>query len=77
MSKTYTRKVHQGEIKKMENEKEKVKQAELELERIEAASWAEGSKITKAEIRKQKEAEKAEHKKKLQEIYEKEMNGEL
>lgn len=76
MSKTYTRKVHKGEIQKMKNAEEKAKQEELEKEHLEAQSWSDGTKISVTEIRKQKELEKIEHKKKLQELYEKEMNEE-
>lgn len=74
MSKTYTRKIHQGEIKKRENEIERAKQEELLKEQQEAESWKIGAKVTAKEIRAQKEKEKADHKKALQELYEKEMN---
>lgn len=77
MSKTYTKKVHQGEIKKRENLIAKKKEEELEKERQEAAAWSDEPKpVRRVDAKQEKLVEKMEHKQKLKELYEKEMNEE-
>lgn len=75
MSKTYTRKVHQGQIAKRANAAEKKRLEEEEKERQEAEYWSIGAKgITSHDMALEKEKEKQERKRRLRELYELEMN---
>ena len=74
MSKTYTRKVHQGQVAKAEAVREKKRQEDAKAEQKEAESWAEGAKgPTAYELKKQREAERLERIKKLHELHDQEL----
>jgi len=76
MSKTYTRKVHKGEVQKKINAEEKKRQEAINDEQEEAARWADvTSKSVRAEEKKIKEETKKEHKEKLKKLYDEEMNS--
>ena len=77
MSKTYSRKVHQGQIDKKAHAAEKKRQEEEEKEKQEAAYWSIGAKeLTSHDMRLEREKEKQERKKKLEELYKQEMDKE-
>lgn len=75
MSKTFTRKLHQGQIQKRKNTEEKKRQEERRKEEIEAEAWADekAKKISKRIIQIEKDREIIERKAKLKELYEKEL----
>ena len=74
MSHTFSREVHQGEVKKKENAAAEVQRKAEEEERAEAARWVDGDqKMNKHQEKAQKEEERKMHKLKLKEMYEKEM----
>lgn len=77
MSKTFTRKVHRGELKKKENAIANKKKEEAERELQEAAYWAIGARTpTEHDMKVERAREKEAHKCRLRELYEREMNGE-
>jgi hypothetical protein len=74
MSHTFTTKVTKGELKKIENEKEKKIEEAGKLEAIEAKSWEDKREVTGNELKLKKKEDDEKRKKMLAELYEKEMN---